>query len=918
MDKLFLEESLFGTQEKTKNELIAELAHLQRRISELEEADTNQKQAEEALRQSEEKYRLLAENVQDVIVSFSMDGKLLYCSPNVIEFGGYDPNEEIGNPLDKYVAVEEDIPRIYGVVAEILSKKQSRVTEFMYKPKNKEPFPVEVTSFPVVKAGEVIGLNCVIRDVTERKQVEQLLHESEKKYRNLVEGISDVIFELTEEGFCTFISPKVKDVLGFDPEEKLNEHFKTIIHSNDVQKALEGFVRHKSDDTTPVELRMLNKKGEIVWVSLLGRLDKDEDKNVFRGTFRDITQIKKAEEALRESEERFRSLVETTSDWIWSVNLDGIYTYVSPRIKDLLGYEPEEIIGKTPLDLMPPIEAERIGAIFADISVSRSPIHGLENTNLHKDGHLVILETSAIPIFDSSGNFQGYQGIDRDITERKQAEAERELLMHDMGERVKELNCLYGIARLIETPDNTLQQILQGTADLIPPSWQYPEITCARVILEDQEFKTQNFELTPWKQTSEIYVQGRSVGMVEVRHLAEKPIISEGPFLQEEHDLINAIAERLAKVVQRKWAEDQLQRITKAIESSNEAIGMSDARGNHFYQNQSFTKLFGYSTEELTAEGGGPVVYADKEIARDVFDCIMAGRSWAGEIEMVSKSGRVFPVDLCADAVRDESGEVIGLIGMHTDITKRRQAEQDALRANELEEINRLRSALLANVSHELRTPLTVIKGLSDTLLQADVEWDIETQLDFLRTINQETDALTHVIENLEEMSRLEAGIITMNKAPIRISVLIGRLATKLRNKARERQFEINISPDLPTVYADGTRIEKVLTNLVINAVSFSEKETLVTLEAELVDEEIIVSITDQGVGIPSEHLDKIFDRFHRVESGMAHRRGGTGLGLSICKWIVEAHGGRLWVDSKVGKGSTFSFSLPILESQPD
>ncbi|MCP4611449.1 MAG: histidine kinase, partial [Planctomycetes bacterium] len=193
-----------------------------------------------------------------------------------------------------------------------------------------------------------------------------------------------------------------------------------------------------------------------------------------------------------------------------------------------------------------------------------------------------------------------------------------------------------------------------------------------------------------------------------------------------------------------------------------------------------------------------------------------------------------------------------------------------------------------------------------------DVEWDIETQLDFLRTINQESDALTHVIENLEEMSKLEAGIITMEKAPIRISVLIGRLATKLRNRARERQFEINISPDLPEIYADSTRIEKVFTNLVTNAVSYSEKGTRITLEATLLNDEIIISITDQGIGIPPEHLDKVFDRFYRLESGIARRRGGTGLGLPISKWIVEAHGGTIWVESEEGKSSKFSFSLPI------
>jgi len=142
------------------------------------------------------------------------------------------------------------------------------------------------------------------------------------------------------------------------------------------------------------------------------------------GIFWDITERKKAEEALRESRRRFRSLVEATSDWVWEIDQNGIYTYSSPKVKDLLGYEPEEIIGKTPFDLMPPDEAERVAGLFKDIAESRQPFNGLENTNLHKDGRNVVLETSGVPIFDEGGNLLGYRGIDRDITERKKAEEE--------------------------------------------------------------------------------------------------------------------------------------------------------------------------------------------------------------------------------------------------------------------------------------------------------------------------------------------------------------------------------------------------------------------------------------------------------------------------------------------------------------
>ncbi|HEX74932.1 MAG TPA: PAS domain S-box protein [Dehalococcoidia bacterium] len=123
---------------------------------------------------------------------------------------------------------------------------------------------------------------------------------------------------------------------------------------------------------------------------------------------------KQVEEKLAESEQHFRSLTESTSDWVWETDIDGVYTYVGPRVKELLGYRPEEIIGKTPFDLMPPEEAKRVAAEFQAYLESQKPIIRLENTNLHKDGHLVVLETSGVPIFDGNGRLCGYRGIDRD------------------------------------------------------------------------------------------------------------------------------------------------------------------------------------------------------------------------------------------------------------------------------------------------------------------------------------------------------------------------------------------------------------------------------------------------------------------------------------------------------------------------
>ena len=147
--------------------------------------------------------------------------------------------------------------------------------------------------------------------------------------------------------------------------------------------------------------------------------------------FRDITRRRQAAETVKKSEEKYRSLVETTSDWVWEVDENGVFTYVSPKVRDILGYEPAEVLGKTLFDLMPPDEAKRIFEVFSRVTASHAPFHGLENMNIHKDGRTVQLETNGVPVFDSCGIFSGYRGIDRDITERKRAQ---QALAHQMQE----------------------------------------------------------------------------------------------------------------------------------------------------------------------------------------------------------------------------------------------------------------------------------------------------------------------------------------------------------------------------------------------------------------------------------------------------------------------------------------------------
>lgn len=225
-----------------------------------------------------------------------------------------------------------------------------------------------------------------------------------------------------------------------------------------------------------MKLRGWQKNGEEIHgeLKVVAIYDKNDKFAGSRGVFHDITERKKAEEMLRESRERFRSLVEATTDWIWEVDQNGVYTYVSPKIKDLLGYEPNEVIGKTPFELMPPEEAACIGTIFRDIVASQRSFDRMENVNLHKDGRCVVLETNGVPIFDENGIFRGYRGIDRDITERKRneealkaREAELEMKTNSLEEVNAALRVL--LKRRDEDKTELNEKVLFNVKELVVP-----------------------------------------------------------------------------------------------------------------------------------------------------------------------------------------------------------------------------------------------------------------------------------------------------------------------------------------------------------------------------------------------------------------------------------------------------------------
>jgi K+-sensing histidine kinase KdpD len=257
--------------------------------------------------------------------------------------------------------------------------------------------------------------------------------------------------------------------------------------------------------------------------------------------------------------------------------------------------------------------------------------------------------------------------------------------------------------------------------------------------------------------------------------------------------------------------------------------------------------------------------------------------------------------------------ELLNGIGREIAIAVRNaQLYEEASSARALRELDSMRTEFLANVSHELRTPLAVIKGSANSLLQPDVIFDDQTRREFLQSIDKDADTLTRLVDDLLMMSRLEADALEVKKKPVHIAQLIDSIKERLENLTVRHRLVLDIPNKLPRVGIDEGRIAEVITNLVENAVKFSEENTPITIKAESNSTSIIMSVTDEGIGVPSELHQKIFDRFFQGNVHTTGNRKGTGLGLAICQGIVEAHSGSIWIDSKPGKGTRFSFSLPL------
>lgn len=326
------------------------------------------------------------------------------------------------------------------------------------------------------------------------------------------------------------------------------------------------------------------------------------------------------------------------------------------------------------------------------------------------------------------------------------------------------------------------------------------------------------------------------------------------------------------------------------------------------YTNPQLQKLTGYSQQELAGrELLSLVSPEDSDVVKSsIVSTFMQENLYPCEYRVTSKNGRIKWVMQTVSHIH--FGGRAAILGNLMDITERKYLERKVI---EYEELSKMKSDLLAMVSHELRTPLATIKGYSTLILDYYARLDADETKDYLKSIDLSTDRLTKLVDNLLDTSRMEAGLLKLEKAPTNIMQLIKGVVTEASIRAEHYQFVVKSVKRPLKVDIDARRIRQVLDNLIENAVKYSPPGTEILVAAGKSGDDVLVSVTDQGPGIPTGELKNIFERMYRIEQRLYSGADGIGLGLYICQKLVQAHGGRIWAENAPGKGSTLRFTLP-------
>ncbi|NTW69903.1 MAG: PAS domain S-box protein [Chlorobiaceae bacterium] len=729
------------------------------------------------------------------------------------------------------------------------------------------------------------GFACC-RVVTEEGRPVDLIHVKVNKSYEQLTGLQNVIgLKITE------VMPGIKE----SNPEFLERHFRVV----------ETGIAEKFE----IYLEPLRKWYESTIYS--------PEKGYTVATFDDITQRKQAEQALINSEKKFRSITEQMSEIVFITDSTGLITYFSPAIEKLAGYKPQEVIGQRFTTFLAEEDIPLALLTYKKVLEEQSTPHVIELRYRKKNGSYFFGEVHVQYYHESE--FCGTIGVIHDTSDRNYHERTR----------IEYENKLLESKQFLENIYDTVNHSI-FVVDVLPDgSYRYKSINRLHEALtgiknEAIAGKTPQELLAPDDAAAVTAHYDTCVREEKTIEYEENLTFKDKPSwwitilnpVYNNTGQIHRIIGTSTNITEHKLAEEKLKTLNFAIQQSPTVVVITDPEGNIEYINPTFTEHTGYTEEEVI--GQNPRILKsglmDDSVYEEFWKTILAGGVWHGEFHNKKKNGDLYWEDALVSAIVNQEGVITHFVAVKEDITEKKKLWRDLIASKEkAEESDRLKTAFLANISHEIRTPMNGILGFAELLKEPHLTG--EEQTEYIELINQSGQRMLALINDIIDISRIEAGETKLQIEPTPINQLLHHLCTFFRPLAANKKLILSCSNSLTdeesVIETDSTKLTQILTNLIQNGLKFTiEGEVRIGYRRK--GEYLEFYVVDSGIGIPDAMRESIFERFRQVDNSLTRHHEGSGLGLSISKAYVEMLGGTIRVESREGNGSKFIFTLPF------
>ncbi|MDA3891789.1 MAG: PAS domain S-box protein [Salinivirgaceae bacterium] len=835
------------------------------------------------------------------------------------------------------------------------------------------PLFVEVSLNPIRINDRIIGATCFSRDVTEQKLAEHALKDSEARYKSLVDNIPSVSYRCLADTYATmkFISNEIKTLSGYDPEDFIDNKkrsYTNLIHKDDKEYvALLVMEKLENKESFTIEYRIIDKWGKVKWVHNRGRGHYGENGTLgyIDGLISDITIRKKSEQELRQSEQKFRTLSDASIDMLSLNSKYEILKYTSDilakqldntlvlayavndktkklKFTNIAGIQASkhkellQVAGDKPFKQEFPIKSELIetykkGEFFeykdsfteyTSNRLSKSKSEDIDKVlDLKKIYAIGIIKGNElygiIHFFSKNENIVENKSFIESFANLTSILLQRQQLIENLYHSEEKFRSIFAnTSSAITIQDNSKIYLINKAWEEITGYTAEEAKTLTPINLVHPNEREQILEMTQKRLTGEA-VPSNYVLHISDKHFNEKWLdlsASAINYKGKKADLIIA-----NDVTERVKADLELKKFSTGIMNSPSSIVITDIDGTIEYVNPYFTEATGYTFEEAVGKNPNILSSGNNPISmyKDMWDSILKGEVWDGELENKNKNGQIYWEAVRIAPIFDQNNIIVNFIAIKEDITERKRTlELIEQSENDLRDINAKKDKFFSIIAHDLRSPFSGLAGLTQILLASHKELSNEEINKYLSLINQSTQSIFKLLENLLSWAKSQTGKMEFNPEPVNLLKLVNETISVIEISAKNKKINIEVAINKDqTVYADENMLNTIVRNIVSNALKYTTKDGKIKIYAEEKSYKnkivSVINIEDNGVGIPKDKQSKIFNIEHNYSTKGTEKESGTGLGLILCKEFVERHAGDIWCKSKENKGSIFSFTLP-------